>query len=312
MMTRPEPGPVPTVPGYADVRRLPGGHTHELFLASGPDGSEVVLRVFGAGTRQRGPEAPAVQAGVLRLVHGLVPAPVLLEQRADLLVTTKLGGTNLRAVLRTASPTTQERLGTAMGEVLGRLTGIALTGPGGFLDDQQRLAPYEPAANSLVTWLDDHWSGTALEALGRQGYDALVDVAFRADSLLATSRRAVLVHGDLSPRNVLCDPESGEITGVVDWEFAHAGHPVEDAGKLIRRHPATPFADAALAALNTWLPAREQACVDDLRERARAADFYWLLEVASRRGASSATERAWRIVHAIARSGDLLGDVRRS
>jgi len=120
MKTRSEPRPVPTVPGYARVRRLAGGHTNELFLASGPDGSDVVLRVFGAGTRRRGPEAPAVQAGVLRLVHGLVPAPELLEQRADLLATTKLDGTNLRGVLRTASPATQERLGTAMGEVLGR------------------------------------------------------------------------------------------------------------------------------------------------------------------------------------------------
>ncbi|PPS70271.1 aminoglycoside phosphotransferase [Streptomyces sp. 46] len=38
----------------------------------------------------------------------------------------------------------------------------------------------------------------------------------------------VLVHGDFGPNNVLLDPETFEVTAVVDWEFAHLGDPVED------------------------------------------------------------------------------------
>ena len=38
----------------------------------------------------------------------------------------------------------------------------------------------------------------------------------------------VLVHGDYGPQNVLLDPATQEITAVLDWEWAHAGHPVED------------------------------------------------------------------------------------
>ncbi|HEX3390456.1 MAG TPA: aminoglycoside phosphotransferase family protein [Streptosporangiaceae bacterium] len=38
----------------------------------------------------------------------------------------------------------------------------------------------------------------------------------------------VLVHGDYGPNNVLLDPASLEITAVLDWEWAHAGNPVED------------------------------------------------------------------------------------
>lgn len=38
----------------------------------------------------------------------------------------------------------------------------------------------------------------------------------------------VLVHGDYGPQNVLLDPASLEITAVLDWEWAHAGDPVED------------------------------------------------------------------------------------
>jgi aminoglycoside phosphotransferase len=38
----------------------------------------------------------------------------------------------------------------------------------------------------------------------------------------------VLVHGDFGPNNVLLDPDTFEVTAVVDWEFAHLGDPVED------------------------------------------------------------------------------------
>jgi aminoglycoside phosphotransferase len=41
-------------------------------------------------------------------------------------------------------------------------------------------------------------------------------------------RGRVLVHGDYGPNNVLLDPAAAEITGVLDWEWAHAGDPAED------------------------------------------------------------------------------------
>lgn len=38
----------------------------------------------------------------------------------------------------------------------------------------------------------------------------------------------VLVHGDYGPNNVLLDPAGSVVTGIVDWEWTHAGDPVED------------------------------------------------------------------------------------
>ena len=38
----------------------------------------------------------------------------------------------------------------------------------------------------------------------------------------------MLVHGDFGPNNILIDPESFEITALLDWEFAHLGDPIED------------------------------------------------------------------------------------
>ena len=38
----------------------------------------------------------------------------------------------------------------------------------------------------------------------------------------------VLVHGDFGPNNLLFDPETLEIAAVLDWEWAHSGHRIED------------------------------------------------------------------------------------
>ncbi|MEZ5112637.1 MAG: phosphotransferase [Nocardioidaceae bacterium] len=310
-INRPGPGPIPVVPGFDKIRHLPGGHSHETFLAE-QSGQTVVLRVYGAGVRTRGPEAPSVQMGVLLLTHGLIPVAEVIDFKEGpnaYLAMSRLPGVSLHKVLKSADASLQRQLGTSMGEILGRLSGIALSGPGPFLDHQQTLGPLDPESFTLTQWLDKHWAGSELESLGAQAHETLSGLCRHSDGLLATSKRACLTHGDLSPRNLLCDPDAGVITGVVDWEFAHAGHPMEDAGKLIRRVAGSEFADAALESLCPWLPKPEQASVIQLKERARAADLYWLIEVASRRGQTPATERAWRLLNKMIRKGRLLAEL---
>jgi|SRR6266487_931776 aminoglycoside phosphotransferase (APT) family kinase protein len=56
---------------------------------------------------------------------------------------------------------------------------------------------------------------------------------------------AVLVHGDYGPQNCLLGPAAHEVIAVVDWEWAHAGDPVEDlawCGWIVRmHHPPAPL-----------------------------------------------------------------------
>jgi hypothetical protein len=62
----------------------------------------------------------------------------------------------------------------------------------------------------------------------------------------------VIVHGDFGPQNMLFDLKRGAVTGVLDWESAHVGSPIEDlswAEWLVRMHH--PPAVAALDALFT-------------------------------------------------------------
>ena len=43
----------------------------------------------------------------------------------------------------------------------------------------------------------------------------------------------VLIHADLAPEHILCDPQAGGITGVIDWEDAALGDPALDFAGLL-------------------------------------------------------------------------------
>jgi aminoglycoside phosphotransferase (APT) family kinase protein len=42
----------------------------------------------------------------------------------------------------------------------------------------------------------------------------------------------VLVHGDIAPQNLMVDPSTGDLTGIVDWGDAALGDPAVDFAKL--------------------------------------------------------------------------------
>ncbi len=68
-----------------------------------------------------------------------------------------------------------------------------------------------------------------------------------------TPASAVLVHGDYGPNNVLLDSRALGVMAVLDWEWAHAGDPIEDLAWcefIIRLHH-----PAELAAVNGFYEA---------------------------------------------------------
>ena len=73
--------------------------------------------------------------------------------------------------------------------------------------------------------------------------DPLIDLGLRqlAETAPGPPERAVLVHGDLGPGNVLHD--GARVTGLCDWELAHVGDPMEDLAWVTVRAMLTPFAD---------------------------------------------------------------------
>jgi aminoglycoside phosphotransferase (APT) family kinase protein len=248
-----------------------------------------------------------VDAAVLALVRGLLPVPEVLEvRRADtatgspgLLVTTFLPGSRLDLLLPDLDPGGRAEVGRACGAVAARLAQMPMPRPGLFVDGDLRVEPL-PGAD-LAEFVASRRDGTALAKWPARDLEALLGVAGRAQELLDRGPRTCLVHSDLNPKNLLVDPESLEVTGVLDWEYAHAGGPTTDLGNLLRLDRDPAFADAVLDVYRTQVP----DAGDDVLDRARAADLYALVDLAARRGENPVTEQAHDLLLAIALSGDL-------
>ena len=246
---------------FASLRPLEGGWSGETFLAEA-GGDRTVVRVF-AGPHH-GPEAAQVQAALLTLVRGLLPVPEVLEvRRADpatglpaLLVTQLLPGVRGDLLLPTLDAAGLIRVGGACGRIAGTLGGIAMLRRGTFADGELRVEPFGLDLPAYV------------ETLGLD-VPGLAEVAEAAQALLDEERRTCLVHSDLNPKNLLLDPDTLTVTGVLDWEFAHAGHPFTDLGNLLRfdREPA--YVEAVLEAYAGLRGTPQDRALD----LARAADL---------------------------------------
>jgi aminoglycoside phosphotransferase (APT) family kinase protein len=292
----------------AGLQPLAGGFSGETFLAEAA-GERTVVRIYAGRGGARGQEAPEVDAAVLRLVRGLVPVPEVLEvRRADrsagrpgLLVTTFLPGRRLDLLLPGMPDPMRATIGSRVGEVLSRLAQMPTLRAGLFLDGDLRISHPPAGGYDLVDWVEGHLERTALESWTPGERDRLLAVADSAQSILDRVERTSLVHSDFNPKNLLADPETGQVTAVLDWEYARSGSPYDDLGNLLRFERTPAFADAVLASFAAGLPAPPE----NLLDLARAGDLWALVDLAARRDQHEVARRAYDQLHAIARSGDL-------
>lgn len=290
---------------FSTLTPLAGGFSGRTLLGE-VAGERVVVRVHPPGDG-RGVDAPEVDAAVMRLVRGLVPVPEVVEvrrgdgvERPGLLVTRWLAATPGDRALAEMGPGQRAVMGASMGRTAATLAGMPTLGAGTFADATLRVEPFPPG--DLRGWVEAHEDGL-------RGWDArevarLADLADRAQDLLDEVGRTCLVHSDLNPKNVLVEAgggRAGEVVAVLDWEFAHSGHPFTDLGNVLRFERDPAYADAALAAyvdLRGGTPAT-------VLETARAADLWALVELAARDTRHTVTDRAEELLRTIAGTGDL-------
>lgn len=143
---------------------------------------------------------------------------------------------------------------------------------------------------------------------GRHGQE-LIEEGFATQVLQAAGRtlrrlqQAVpgMVHGDYGPQNLLFDPNSFDVSAVLDWEFAHEGDPVEDlawAEWIVRmHHPSATDAVPALfrghGASPTW-PVRHAAMVRRCLELERLCDYRGENDAAAMWRSRAEATRAWQ------------------
>jgi len=303
-------------PNAADLEShaqpLAGGYSGETFLVS-TAGEEAVMRIYG-----RHPERATVDAALLDLVRGLLPVPRVLEVRPEsprdpsaeglhpgsarppYLLTERLPGERLDLVLPAADTAMIEALADSVGRVLGRLSGMPFRRGGAFTGPDLSVADHPGMSADLTGWVEQHQSSGPLSRWTVDDRRGLLEVAASGDELLCEVGRVCLVHSDFNPKNLLVDPKSGRVTGLVDWEYAHAGLPYTDLGNLLRFERG-PFGDAVFAAYERQTPTPDQRAL----LRARAADLWALVELAARAGTHAVADQAHDLLLSMARARDL-------
>ena len=283
-----------------DLIPLEGGWSGQTFVAD-VAGERSVVRIYPPGRRDDA--APEIDAAVLHLVRGLVPVADVVEvrrgiataDRPGLLVTSFLPGQRGDLLLTELDEHGAATLGAHLGELLADLAGMPTLRAGPFVDADLTIGDFG-VDDGLPGFVASH-----ADALGPDLVDRLEPVAADAQALLDGVGRTCLVHSDLNPKNLLVDPDTLAVTGLLDWEFAHSGHPFTDLGNLLRFDRGPAYADAVLG---VWCDRRGGSRADALM-LARAADLWALVDLAARRGHNPVADRAHEHLVAIARSGDL-------
>ncbi|CAN5204328.1 hypothetical protein BH18ACT9_BH18ACT9_04140 [soil metagenome] len=286
---------------------LEGGWSGETFLADAA-GERTVVRIYAHRGVARGPRAVEVDAAVLRLVRGLLPVPEVIEVRRPdteagtpaVLVTSLLPGERLDLAWDRMSTKTKRATGAELGTLLARLAQMPMLAPGMFVDRTLRVEPWS-VAGGVVGYVEQRLSEGALRAWTSTEDSAMLRLADLAQTHLDRWDRSGLVHSDFNAKNLLVDPVSGAVTGVVDWEFAHAGHPASDLGNLLRFEREPGFVNGVLAGFTERVP----DAPDNLLVMARAADLVALVDLAGRAGTNPVAIRAHDLLRRMTHAGCL-------
>lgn len=281
---------------------LEGGWSGETFLADA-GGERTVVRIYASPRHSE--HAAEIAAALLRLVRGLLPVPQVREVRRAgsaggmpaLLVTELLPGVRGDLLLPTLDEAGLRRTGTAVGEVAAKLAGMPTVRAGLFVDGDLTIDPFDA---DLAAWVEHNRPALAGHDWSDGDLDRLAALAERAQGALDTVGRTSLVHSDLNPKNLLFDADTLAVTGVLDWEFAHSGHPFTDLGNALRfdRRP-----DYVAGVLSAW-ESRRGTSADEALDLARAADLFALVDLAARSGANPVATNAAALLHAVVDSDD--------
>ncbi|MGH3488286.1 MAG: phosphotransferase family protein [Actinopolymorphaceae bacterium] len=288
----------------ADVRPLAGGYSGETFLVGAP-GEEAVLRLY-----VRAPDRVAVDAALHTLLRDMVPLPRILEMRAQgatpaapaFLLTERLPGERMDLWFPEASPALRRMAGESAGRLLARLVGIPYLRSGQFVGPDLAVEPWSTGDGGLEGWVETHRDRGDFRRWSDADIAGLLEVARHAQDLLDEAPdRVCLVHSDVNPKNLLVDPRSGEVTGLVDWEYAHAGSPYTDIGNLLRFETDEAFGTAVIATFAAQAPAVSPRFV----ELGRAMDLLALVDLAARDEQNPVIDRASRLLREMGRCRNL-------
>jgi hygromycin-B 7''-O-kinase len=189
------------------LRPLSGGVANAAWAL----GDQLILRIprsarFVADLAKEAAVIPAaLAAGVL--------TSSIVEYESSHMILTRVPGVDL-----TALSSTPDGLYRSVGEQLALLHSVTTV---------DGLVP--SAAGDPVALIDQLAGGGWLDSAAAQW---LTGWFGRLAAWLPAPSPAVLIHGDVAAQNLMVDPESGALTGLIDWGDADLADPATDFAKL--------------------------------------------------------------------------------
>lgn len=264
-----------------------------------------MVRIY-APERERRPDAAVVDAALIRLVHGLVAVPEVLEVRPGrggepgLMVTRYVAGPRADDVVREAVQAQDEArlaaVGASLGHAAGTLAGMPTARAGRF-SAPDLVVMGDRDTEDLVECLER--CASALRGWEPGLVEDLRDLVHRAQERLDLVGRTSLVHGDLIPKNVVLDADHA-VAAVVDWEHAYSGWPHADLGSLVRFDRSGVWEQAVGEA---WVGVRGGEWREAL-DLARCADLGPLMRLAVWPGGNLVVDLADVFLREMSRTGD--------
>ncbi|MCE5221327.1 MAG: aminoglycoside phosphotransferase family protein [Clostridium sp.] len=100
----------------------------------------------------------------------------------------------------------------------------------GFLDEHLNVKESLPL---LKIWYQKFMGERAKQRLGKNIINKINNIVKKNEKILEKLDEEIsLVHGDFQGTNILI--KNGKLSGILDWEFAMAGHPLSDIGQFFR------------------------------------------------------------------------------
>ena len=100
----------------------------------------------------------------------------------------------------------------------------------GFLDENLNISEELPP---LISWYEQFMGDRAQKRLGKNVIEEINRIVNKNRKILTQLDQDIrLVHGDFQGTNILI--KDSRLTGILDWEFVMAGHPLADIGQFFR------------------------------------------------------------------------------
>ncbi len=208
----------------AGIERLPDGEANLTWAL----GDDLVLRVpRNGGELSDDLRKERLVIPVARSAGVQTPAVVAFKERVSevgipLIVLHRVAGTDLdRAGLSESATVSIYREAGRQIALLHAATGSEFNVPAGVPRDEGGDDPRSVLEQLVV-----------VGALDRETATSLCGWFDRLAPFIPVAPAAVLIHGDLAPRNLMVDPASGAFRAVIDWGDAARADPATDFAKL--------------------------------------------------------------------------------